>query len=151
MIGIIVYILSCFAAAVTLTFLYVMMRPVRSRDELKSWRVLLIMYIVCLGGPYAYAEVMTKLVGGPMANAVNTAIDESEVGGDLQYYKVLTYNGHSARVIAVTHGKAEWGGTDKPVIAMTLQKSGDKWKLDSYRIVSSWHTGDDAFTFPPYY
>jgi hypothetical protein len=151
MIGIIVYLLSCFAVAFFLTFCYVMMRPVHSRDELKSWRVMVVFYVLTLTGPYAYAEVMTRLVGGTMASAVNSAVDDSAVGGDLQYYKVISYNGKSARVIAVTHGKADWGGTDKPVVAMTLDKDGSNWKVDSFRIVSSWHFGEDGFTFPPFF
>jgi hypothetical protein len=128
-----------------------MMRPVNSRDELKSWKVMLVFYVLSLTGPYAYAEVMTRLVGQTMASAVNSAVDDSEVGGDLQYYKVISYNGKSARVVAVTHGKADWGGSDNPVVAMTLDKDGKQWKVNSFRIVSSWHFGEDGYTFPPFF
>jgi hypothetical protein len=151
MIGIIIYLVTCFAVAFFLTFCYVMMRPVHSRDELKSWRVLIVFYVLALAGPYAYAEIMTRLVGQTMASAVSAAVDDSEVGGDLQYYKVISYNGKSARVVAVTHGKADWGGTDSPVVAMTLDKEGSGWKVGSFRVVSSWHLGEDGYTFPPFF
>jgi hypothetical protein len=151
MIGVIVYLLGCVVVAFILTTIYVMMRPVHSRDELKSWRVFMIFYALILGAPYGYAEVMTRLVGGPMKGAVTNALDDAEVGGDLKYYKVIRYTGASARVIAVTEGTASWGGTDKPVVAMTLTKDGEKWKVDSYLIVSSFQSGQDGFTFPPYF
>lgn len=151
MIGAIVYLLGCLIVAFILTTIYVMMRPVHSRDELKSWRVFTIFYVLVLAAPYGYAEIMTRLVGGPMKSAVADALDDSDCGGDLKYYKVIRYNGTTARVIAVTEGSASWGGTDKPVVAMTLEKEGDKWKVDSYLIVSSFKSGQDGFTFPPYF
>jgi len=151
MIGIIIYLISCFVVAIALTFLYVMLRPVSTRDELKSWRVLSVFYLVCLGAPYGFAEVMTKLVGANMEHAINAALDDAGLSGDLEYYRVVMYNGHKARVVAVAHGKADWGGTDKPVLALSLNKEGEKWKIDSYRVVSSDHLNQDGFTFPPYY
>jgi len=151
MIGIIVYLLAALVVSFLLTVIYVMMRPVNSRDELKSWRVLLVFYVLAITGPYGYAEVMTRLVGGSMKPAVTAALDDAEVGGDLKYYKVILYNGSTARVIAVTEGTADWGGTDKPVVAMTLLKNGNDWKVDSYRIISSFKSGQDGFTFPPFF
>jgi hypothetical protein len=151
MIGIILYLICCFIVACVLTVMYVMVRPVSTRDELKSWRILLIMYIVALGGPYAYAEVMTRLVGGRMEQAVTAALDDAGVKGDLQYFKVVYYTGQKARVVAVGKEKAIWGGTDKPVLAVTLHKEGEKWKTDSYRVVNSDNRNQDGFTFPPYY
>jgi hypothetical protein len=151
MIGMIVYLISCLVVAAVLTTMYVMMRPVNSRDELKSWRVMTIFYILVIGAPYVYAEVLTRCVGDPMKHAVNSGLDDAEVGGDLKYFKVIFYNGTKARVIAVTEGTASWGGTDNPVVAMTLVKDGQKWTVDSYRVVASFKSGEDGFTFPPYY
>jgi len=151
MIGIIVYLIGCFAVALVLTFLYVLARPIKSRDELKSWRVLACMYAVALGGPYLYAEIMTRAVGAKMQPAIASALAEAGFQGDLKYYKVLVYTGSTARAIAVTDEKGTWGMSDHPVIALTLQRDGDKWKTDSYRVVSSDNRNEDGFTFPPYY
>jgi hypothetical protein len=151
MLGVIVYLIAAFVVASLLTLVYVMMRPVNARDELKSWRVMLFSYLFVIAAPYAYSEIMTRLVGDPMKHAVNEALDDAEVGGDLKYFKVILYNGSTARVIAVTEGTADWGGTDKPVVAMTLAKEGQSWKVDSYRIVSSFKSGEDGFTLPPFF
>lgn len=151
-VGIIVYLLACFAVAGVLTFLFVMMRPVNSRDELKSWRVLLTLYIVCLGLPYAWGEVLTRAVGDNMKSTVSKALDSAGIDGDLSYYRVIMYTGQSARVVAVAHEKtSDWGGSDKPVVAMTLVKDGSGWRTDSYRIINSFDQHLDGFTFPPYY
>lgn len=151
MIGIIIYLISCFAVAAVLTFIYAMIRPVRNRDELKSWRVLGVMYVFTLTAPYLYAEVMTRLVGANMDKAINTALSEEDLDGQLDYYRVIMYNGKSARVVAVAHEKADWGGTDKPVLALSLTKDGNTWKTDSYKVISRDHDNKDGFTFPPYY
>jgi hypothetical protein len=152
MVGIIIYLISCFAVAVVLMIIYVMLRPVKTRDELKSWRVLLVTYAFSLSAPYAYAEVMTRLVGAHMQHAINAALIDADLdSSSLEYYRVVAYNGRTARVVAVAHGKADWGGTDKPVLALTLSKQGDGWKTDSYLIISSDHLNKDGFTFPPYY
>lgn len=151
MIGMIVYLLGCTAVALVLTFLYVIMRPVNSRDELKSWRVLSVFFVLSITAPYIWAEVWTRLVGQNMEHAVNQALDDANIDGDLRYYKVIYYNGKTARVVAVANGKANWGGTDHPVVAVTLDKAGEKWKVASYRVVSSFNMNEDGFTFPPYY
>jgi len=151
MVGAIIYIVSCAAIALVLTFIYAMLRPVKNRDELRSWRVMLIMYILTLAAPYGYSEVLTRLVGANMDVAVTHAIDDADISATLEYYRVLTYNGTSARVVAVARAKADWGGTDKPVLALSMTKQGNGWKTDSYRVISSDHLNQDGFTFPPYY
>jgi len=151
MIGIIVYLISCFIVASVLTVLYVVVRPINTRDELKSWRIMAFFYAFALGGPYIYDEIMTRAVGGKMEPAIAKALDEAGIQGDIKYYKVVLYNGTTARAIAVTNEKAEWGGSDRPVVALTLRKEGEIWKTDSYRVVSSDNRNQDGFTFPPYY
>lgn len=151
MIGAIVYILGCVAASLVLTCLYVMFRPVSSRDELKSWRVMGVMFVVSMLMPYGYAEVMSRIVGGKMESAVKASLEDAGVKGDLQYFRVVLYTGSTARIVAVANEKADWGGSDRPILAITLKKDGEKWKSDSYRVVSSFNRGSDGFTFPPYY
>ena len=151
MIGAIVYILGCAAVSAVLTCLYVMFRPVNSRDELKSWRILGFAMVLTLLGPYGYAEVVTRIVGPKMEHSVLLALDDAGVKGDLQYYRVIMYSGSTARVVAVAAEKADWGGSDRPVLAITLKREGDSWKPDSYKVVSSFNRNQDGFTFPPYY
>src|SRR4051812_58549 len=110
MVGIILYLISCSVIAAVLTFLYVMMRPVSSRDELKSWRVLAVFMVLTLVAPYGYAEILTRLVGGHMEAVVNTALKDANLDDNvLEYYRVISYNGHRARVVAVAKGKSDVG------------------------------------------
>ena len=152
MLGAIVYLVSCAGIAIVLTFLYAMLRPVKNRDELRSWRVLLIMYIVTLAAPYGYAEILTRLVGTNMDQAVTQAMDEADINATLSYYRVIMYNGQAARVVVVGKARADWGGTDKPVLALSMSKTpSNNWKVESFRVIASDHLNQDGFTFPPYY
>jgi len=152
MLGVIVYLVCCAGIAMVLTLLYAMLRPVKNRDELRSWRVLLIMYIFTLAAPYGYSEILTRIVGNNMDEAVTRAIDDANIQATLSYYRVLTYNGKDARVVVVAKAKADWGGTDKPVLALSMSKQpNNSWKVESYRVIASDKLNQDGFTFPPYY
>lgn len=151
MFGGVFYAVGCFAAAMVLTFLYVMCRPVKARDELRSWRILLGLWIFVMAAPYGYVEVLTRTVGANMQDTVQDAMNQAGVKGDMSFYKVVQIKGDTARVIATATEKADWGGTDRAILAMTLIKTGDKWKTDSYTFVNSDGRNADGFTFPPYY
>lgn len=146
------YGVGCFAVSVVLTIIYAMFRSIESRDEWKSWRTMVCFFIFALIAPYGWCEVMTMRFGKNMKPIVQDVFDEVGVNGDLQYYKVLYVKDGKARVIGVATEKASWGGTDRPLVAMTLaQKSNDKWELDSYRVVRSDERNEDNFSFPPYF
>jgi hypothetical protein len=151
MLGFVIYVVLCFAAAVVLTVLYALTRSVQARDEMRSWRVMGWLFFVCTIAPYGYAETMTMLFGGRMHPAVEEVLAEAGVDGDLLYYKVVSYSGTSSRVIAVAEESADWGGTERPVIAMTLVKEGDDWHSESYQIVASTSRDVGGYTFPPYF
>ena len=137
--------------AALITLVHSMSRPIQDKGESRSWRVLLAAFAICLTGPYGYVEVLTRGFSKPMTKAISEGYENSGVLGPMQYYKVVSYNGDSARVIAVGEEKQEWGGSDRPVIAMTLKREGDAWKPESYNVVYSDRLGKDRATLPPYW
>lgn len=151
MFGLIAYLGECLVVSAIITFLFIVTRSMQARDETRSWKVFAQVLVVVLLLPYGAVEVVTRTIGKKMAPAVKEAIAESDFTGDFSYYKVLFTNGQSARVIAVGSEEQDWGGTETVVMAMTLVKTNDKWKADSYRYVQSDTRNHDGITFPPYW
>src|SRR5687768_1202096 len=110
MFGLAFYIGACLVVAALITLAHSMMRPIHSKGDAKSWKVLLVVLIVCITGPYGYVETLTRIVGGDMKDAVEEGFTESGIYGKLQYYRVVSFAGDTARVIAVAEEKQEWGG-----------------------------------------
>lgn len=134
-----------------LTCLYLMTRPLQERDELKSWRVMIFLSIFIGVTPYGAIEVLTRIVGGPMADAVESAVDDAGIKGKLNYYKVVWFTGDHARVLAITEEPADWGGTERPVIRVKLEKDGEEWRAVTYDIANSVERNKDGIVFPPYW
>lgn len=151
MFGLTLYIGGCLIVAALVTLFHSMMRPVHSKGDSKSWRVLLVVFILCVTGPYGYVEILTRSVGKPMKQAVLEGMADAGIRGPMDYYKVLGYQGSSARVVAVATERQDWGGSDRPVVEMTLKKSGSKWSADSFDIVFSDRMNRDRSTLPPFW
>ncbi|HVL38406.1 MAG TPA: hypothetical protein VM328_03345 [Fimbriimonadaceae bacterium] len=151
MFGFFFYLGACLVAAFVLTTLWVLTRPLHAKDDVRSWRMLFILYVLCCLGPYGYVEVMTRVVGTKLKAAVEDSFAGVGIRGDLQYYKVVSYNGRKARVIAVGEERQEWGGTDRPVVAFTMVRKGEDWESDSYNVVYSDRLSRDGTTLPPYW
>jgi hypothetical protein len=151
MLGIIVYSIGCFFVAAVLTFLYVITRPIQTRDEMRSWRVFIAVFGFVVMAPYGWAELATRYVGGEMKDAVAEGMAEAGIDGDLKYFKVISFNGKSSRLVAVAQEKAAWGGTERPIVAMTLAKGQDGWATESFRVVNSDSRNRDGWTFPPFF
>lgn len=151
MLGLFFYTAMCALASIVLTFLYSMMRSVQSRDEFKSWKVMVIFFALCFGGPYGYNEYLTRTVGADAKSAVADALYDAGIDGKISYYRVVSMKGQTARVIAVATENQDWGGTERPVVAVTIKRGPSGWKSDTYTVVNSLSRNADSYTFPPYY
>jgi hypothetical protein len=152
MIGAIGYLIACLFVAFVLTMLYALTRPINARGEMKSWRVMISFFVAVVVLPYVWGEVLTKLYGQGMKEPVEGVLADLDVNGGLRYYRVIRYGNGTARVIAVGEDRENWGGTEQPVIAITLKKAKNgEWAADSYTVVSSLKRNADSMTFPPYW
>jgi hypothetical protein len=151
MIAVITYLGICVAVSIVITFFYVITRPIKNRDEMRSWRVGIAISLFVLILPYVAVEVQTRMFGTPMKEAVASALDEAGIEGPLLYYKVLFYQGNKARVLALGEEKQSWGGMDHPTLQMTLVKNDNKWKAESYNIIYSENRNLDGVVLPPYW
>ena len=151
MFGLAFYVGACLVVAALITLAHSMMRPIHSKGDSKSWKVLFVVFVICITGPYGYVETLTRVVGGNMKDAVADGFAESGLQGELQYYKVVSYAGDTARVIAVAEEKQGWGGSDRPVLAITVKRDGKDWRTDSFNVVYSDRLNKDRSTLPPYW
>jgi hypothetical protein len=142
---------GCFAVAAILTIIVAMFKPIQSRDDWKSWRTFVFMYLIALAAPYIWSEGLTLRYGSTMAKSIEGVLYDASIDGKLEYYKVIWFRDGKARVMAVATEQASWGGTDRPLVGMTLIKNGDKWALDSYRVIRSDERNEDGFSFPPFF
>lgn len=152
MLGAIGYLIACLFIAGVFTTLYALTRPINARGEMKSWRVLIGFFVVTVILPYGWGEALTKMYGDGMKEPVEAVLEDLDVNGGLRYYRVIRYSQNGARVVAVGEDKESWGGTEQPVIAITMKKT-DKgeWAADSYVVVNSLKRNADGMTFPPYW
>lgn len=153
MFGVIAYVAIAFAIAAVISFLYIVTRPIHMRDEVKSWVVFGFVFAFALATPYVGFEVMTKQFGKEMKPAVQAALNDAGIEGDMKYFKVLLTDGKSATVMALAKESANWGGTDTPVVRIKLKKDEqkNKWKAESYVIVFSENRNKDGLVIPPYW
>jgi hypothetical protein len=151
MLGLLFYIVVCSVVAIILSMIWVATRPIKSRDEVKSWKVMLFMAIFCYASPYLYVEVMTNMQGPKMLHAMKEAYNRTDVDGPIIYYKVLWYTPDHAKALVVGEERENWGGTDHPMVSVELSRKGDSWVADSYKLVSSGRLNKDEFVFPAYW
>jgi hypothetical protein len=149
MFGVIVFAGISFAVAVVVTMLYIMTRKFELRDEARPGRVFVIWLIIALVGPFLFEEALTRTVGKSMKTVVTDAYDSADFDGPMLYYKVTFYTGSKAKVLAVGEEKQSWGGMDHPVVSMNLIRKGNKWKVDTYKVVLSERLDKDGIVYPP--
>lgn len=151
MLGMIAYLIVCAVAAMILTVMFAMIRPIKRMDDFLSWRVMAWMYLLTVFGPYAYIEVMTRQFGKGMSSVVLEVMQDTSDSNEVHYFKVMKYSNNTARVIAVGEEPTGWGGTERPLIAMTLHRKDGVWVPDEYNFVVSDKRGFDSSTLPPYW
>lgn len=151
MLGMIGYMIGCLVLAAVLTLFVSLVRPIKGHDTFLSWRVTLVLYVVCLAAPYGYREIMTRIYGGPMEEAVEQTMLFASKKGTLDYFKVFSCRNGKARVIAVGIEKSDWGGDERPVMGIDLELNDGVWEAVEFNWVVSDQRSRDGVTLPPYW
>lgn len=151
MFGVIFYIAGCIGVSGAIAVLWTITRSIQSRDEMRSWRTWMGLFVFSLVAPYAYFEILTRTQGPDMKAAVTKAMDDSDTDGELVYYKVYWYAKDKAKVMAVGTADLSWGGTERPTIKVSLVRKNGKWKAESFEVVQSDKLNKDGIVFPPFF
>ncbi|HXH60478.1 MAG TPA: hypothetical protein VNI20_03895 [Fimbriimonadaceae bacterium] len=151
MLGLIGYAVAGFAVAAVLTVVYALFRPIKKNDDILSWRVFAVIYVLTLVGPYLYVEFMTHMYGAPMLTAIKDTVYEESPAAKFDYYKVLRCKDDKARVLAVFTERSKWGADEHTVMAMDLEKKNGKWESTDFNWVTSDMRNKDSTPMPPYW
>lgn len=151
MIQVIGYLIACLFLAGVFTFLFSMTRSIKKVDDAQSWRTILVLFVFFVFAPYGFCEAMTKAVGEDLTDQAKRVMKSEGVNGELRFYRVLYYTGDKARIVVVGLEKARWGGTERPVLAATLTRDGEDWKISDEVVVNSMERNKDSMTLPPYW
>lgn len=151
MIQVIGYLIACLFLAGVFTFVFSMMRSIKKVDDAQSWKTIVGLFIFFVFAPYGFCEAMTRAVGADLTDQAKQIMKSESVKGELRFYRVLFYNGSEARIVVVAKEDATWGGTERPVMAATVTKDGDEWKISDQVMVNSMERNKDSMTLPPYW
>ncbi len=152
MIAILGYVIACVVGACFLTLVVTLFRSVRTSTDSGSWGMIVRFFLVLALGPYLYAEVMTRFVAKNLSEPISQALDDIELNGKLEYYRVLSYNQEGAHVTVVADEQAVWDkASERPVIDMRLERRDDGWKVTAYRFLFSPSRDKNGLSVPPYW
>lgn len=147
----IIYAVVAFFVALILTFVYTAVRPLPTRADTNPAKSLIVMYILTVGGPFAYVEANTHRLGPKVEHQIKEAWEDAPIDGKIQYYRVMWSWKDRASAIAVGEEPTKWGGTDRPVLQVNLARVNDTWKLTDSKVIISEKLDKDSFIFPPYH
>jgi hypothetical protein len=144
------YGVASFAVAIVLTLVYSLFRPIKKHDEILSWRVLAVLYLVTLFTPYGYILVLTHMYATPMESAVRELSGEVTKQGKFEYFRVLYCRKDKARVIAVNTELSSWGGHERSVMGINMEKVDGKWEAAEFNWITSDQRNRDSVSLPPF-
>ena len=144
------YGVASFAVAIVLTLVYSLFRPIKKHDEILSWRVLAVLYLVTLFTPYGYILVLTHMYATPMESAVRELSGEVTKQGKFEYFRVLYCREDKARVIAVNTELSSWGGHERSVMGINMEKVDGKWEAAEFNWITSDQRNRDSVSLPPF-
>jgi hypothetical protein len=144
------YGVASFAVAIVLTLVYSLFRPIKKHDEILSWRVLAVLYLITLFTPYGYILVLTHMYATPMEPAVRELSGEVTKQGKFEYFRVLYCRKDKARVIAVNTELSSWGGHERSVMGINMEKVDGKWEAAEFNWITSDQRNRDSVSLPPF-
>jgi hypothetical protein len=140
-------------------FIFGLFKVGPGKPEFAFWKAIVGALAITWVGPFAYVEVITRLHKNDILPVVQDFFDSSDcpLRGTLKYVKVLYQTDKTSYVYLVGNEPQDWGGTDSPVIKLTLQKSGGKvsgklhgWEVTKFNIIRSDRLNKDSLVWPPY-
>ncbi|MEZ0325547.1 MAG: hypothetical protein ACAH95_06555 [Fimbriimonas sp.] len=150
MLGKLIYLVISVFAGFILSFFWLTFRSTKKRgDHAPYWTISICLLLTTIG-PFIFVEALTKVFGKDMEAAIKRAYMEGPIDGKLQYYKIRWYTGSSASALAVGEERANWGGTDRPIMSINLEKKNGKWDFSSYKLLYSNSKNKDSLVMPPY-
>lgn len=150
MLAAIAYLLGAVVVGALLLGIQLILTPLRKRDEKRPMTAFLVYVVIAASLPYGWTEGLTRLYGKSLKSAIDTGIGESDIAGEVVFYKVQWLWKDKARAIVVAEDE-DRGWKEHVVLTMDLSKKGNQWEPGPMKIVNSLNRNEDGNTFPPYY
>ncbi len=144
------YAFGAFVSGIILSMLIQLLRPMKNRLESNSPLVCLFCLLFTFTAPFAYVEILTKMKGNEIKDAVALGYQDMPIEGGLHYFRILSWSGDRAKVLVVGEEKESWGGLDRPMATLILSRERQGWKTDNFNMLHSERLDKDSIMFPPY-
>ena len=140
-------------------FIFGLFKVGPGKPEFAFWKAIVGALIITWVGPFAYVEVITRMHKNDIMPVVQDFFDSEDcpLRGTLKYVKVLHQTDKVSYVYLVGNEPQDWGGTDSPVIKLTLKKDGSPvsgklhgWEVSKFTILRSDRLNKDNLVWPPY-
>lgn len=150
MLAAIAYLLGAVIIGALLMGVQLIFTPLKKRDEKRPLTAFLVYFLIVAALPYAWTEGLTRLYGQSMKTAIDSGITDSDIAGEVVFYKVQWLWKDKARAIVVAEDE-DRGWKEHVVLILDLSRKGNKWEAGSMKVVNSLNRNEDGNTFPPYY
>lgn len=159
MIDWLVYLMTGGFAGIILSLIISVFKVGPGKPEFNFLKCVAVCLAITIGGPFAVVELQTRRLKQEIGPVIAHHFEnESELEGDVNYFKVLYSSNNTATVYMVCNEKQEWGGTDHPVAKLTLKKKKWRskagktflWMVDKEDILRSERLNKDNIVWPPY-
>ncbi len=151
MIGAIGYFFGCLILAGVLSGIILSFRPIHGRGDSSPGKFVFALFVLLAGGPYLYADILTRMKGRDMLDTVEDVLAKENVNDGLRFYRVVSASSDRARVVAVGLESETTGFTQRPVFAITMVKKDGTWKAEDVTVVNSINRNADSASIPPYW
>jgi hypothetical protein len=139
-------------------FIFALFKVGPGKPDFAFWKAIVCALTITWVGPFAYFEVITKMHKDDVYPAVKDYYESSDcpLTGTLKYIKVLHQTEKVSYVFLVGNEPQDWGGTDAPVIRVTLKKLGKStgklhgWEVTKSELLRSDRLQKDSLVWPPY-
>lgn len=140
-------------------FIFALFKVGPGKPDFAFWKAIVGALTITWAGPFAYFEVITKMHLTDVKPVVEDFFESSDcpLKGTIKYIKVLHQTEKVSYVYLVGNEPQEWGGTDAPVLKITLKKQNGKssnkfhgWEVYKFQIMRSDRLQKDNLVWPPY-
>ena len=141
-------------------FIFGLFKVGPGKPEFAFWKAIVGALAITWVGPFAYVEVITRMHKTDVEPVVKDFFDGDDcpLRGTMKYFKVLYQTDQLSYVYLVGNEPQDWGGTDAPVLRLTLKKEKNAkvsskmhgWEVSKFEIIRSDRLNKDGLVWPPY-
>jgi hypothetical protein len=151
MFGLLLYSLGCVGASGVIYTVRAVLSKTSRIGERSNATFLFLTWMFVMAAPYGWVETLTAIHKSEFTPIVEEVVRHKGIDGDLMYFKVQTASSDHAKLIIVTAGENNWGGTFRNIYAVELGKSPTGWWANSIDPINTTDGDSAGFTLPPYW